>query len=359
MFSRKTAEAVTEYGLHRTSAEVAVRQIAAVSVVLLALVSPPRAQGPAPPHPDTSVASRQQPNVFRSGASLVALNVTVTDGSKLVTGLTRDDFEVYEDGVQQQLRFFESAAVPMDVILLLDTSSSMRSRMDTVHEAAKGFMKMLREGDRGAVVAFNDDVRVLQNLTSDGSAIESAINAAVARGSTSLNNAIYIALKTFGRAAQDSGEVRRQAIAVLSDGEDTSSLVTADDVLAVARKIGVSVYTIGLQSEFASLRKNTGQRYFSESEYALKILARETGAQSFFPSTVHELKNVYQEIADELESQYSIGYAPSNSRADGRFRRIVVRVTADPAFSPRTRAGYTAEGIRTAVQGARSGDGGH
>lgn len=322
------------------------RQLAAVPVVLLFLSASPGAQDPVP-QPPPAPAEQQAAKVFRSTASLVALNVTVTHGSRLVTGLGHHDFEVYEDGVQQQVRFFEASAVPLDVILLLDTSSSMRDKMSTVHEAARGFMKMLRPEDRGAVVTFNEDVRVLQDLTSDGAAIEAAINATVARGSTALHNAIYIALKTFGRAAQASGVVRRQAIAVLSDGEDTTSLITADDVVALARKTGVSVYTIALQSEFASARQASGRKYFSQADYALKMLAKETGAQSYFPTSVHELKNVYQTIARELESQYSIGYAPSNTRADGRFRRIVVRVTADPSFRPRARAGYTAEATST------------
>lgn len=326
------------------------RQIAAVPVVVLALSVGLPAQSPAP-----APSQQAQPPVFRSGASLVALNVTVSDDGKLVTGLTRDDFQVYEDGVQQPVRFFESSAVPMDVILLLDASSSMRSRMDTVHEAARAFMRVLRPDDRGAVIAFSDHVRVVQALTSDTAAIESAINATVPGGSTSLHNAIYIALKTFGRGAHDVGEVRRQAIAVLTDGDDTSSLVSAADVLALARTTGVNIYTIGLQTEFSSLRRSTGRAFFSPSEYALKELARETGAQSFFPSTVHELKQVYRVIADELEAQYSIGYAPANARADGRFRRIIVRVVGHPAFQPRTRAGYTAERIRTIATTSRSG----
>jgi Ca-activated chloride channel family protein len=272
---------------------------------------------------------------------MVALNVTVLDGKKLVTGLTQSDFQIYEDGVQQEVRFFESRAVPMDVILLLDTSSSMRDKMQTVHDAAKSFMKMLRPGDRGAVVAFADRVSVVQGLTSDSTAIEAAISSTVAQGATSLHTALYVALKEFGRPAASDGEVRRQAIAVLSDGEDTSSLVAFDDVVALARRTGVNVYTIGLQSNFGS--EAPPKRGFSQADHALRTLARETGAQAFFPSGTHQLRDVYDTIADELESQYSIAYAPSNRRVDGRFRRIIVRVTADPSFKPRARTGYTAE----------------
>jgi Ca-activated chloride channel family protein len=309
---------------------------------MLVLGAVTSAQKPVAPLPQVQ-DQRADRKVFRSTASMVALNVTVTDGRKLVTGLSADDFQVYEDGVRQQVSFFESTNVPMDVILLLDTSSSMRDKMPVVHDAANGFMKILREGDRGAIVAFADNVRVLQDLTPDPAAIEAAINSTDANGSTALNNAIYIALKQFGRRAKTSEDVRRQAIAVLSDGEDTSSVVAFDDVVQLARKMGVSIYTIGLHSETSRQREQWGGAPLSRSAYALRTLARETGAQAFFPSTVHELKTVYGRIADELEAQYSIAYAPTNGTSDGHFRRIIVRVPTNPEYQPRTRTGYTAD----------------
>jgi Ca-activated chloride channel family protein len=172
-----------------------------------------------------------------------------------------------------------------------------------------------------------------------------------ARGATSLHNALYISLKQFGRGAVQAGDVRRQAIAVLSDGEDTSSLVSFDDVLGIARKSGVSIYPIALQSKQASARQAaSGQRrYFSESEYGMRKLAQETGAQAFFPMQVFELKNVYGSIAQELSNQYSLAYTPTNARADGRFRRIVVRSPTRPELKLRTRSGYTTETVRAAA----------
>ena len=328
------------------------KHLAAGCLLLLACAAPAAAQDPV--QPPTASQTPRSP-VFRAGASLVALNVTVTDGQRFVPGLTRDDFTVYEDGVEQQVQFFESKSVPIDLILLIDTSSSMRDKMNVVHEAALGFLKTLRDGDRGAVVAFSDRVNVMQGLTSDHQALDDAINRTEAHGSTALNNALYVAMKQFGRSAQQSGDVRRQAIAVLSDGDDTSSLITFDDVLAMARKSGINIYTIALQSEFAAARRlaENGRRYFSESDYAMKTLARETGAQAFFPEFVQDLKGVYASIADELSNQYSIGYSPSNPRPDGRFRRIVVRVATHPEFRPRARAGYTAEAITTASASGR------
>jgi Ca-activated chloride channel homolog len=324
-------------------------RLALVSAVAMAAV-PVLAQSP--------TTSDIQTPTFRSGASLVSLNVTVMDGgARYVTGLQPGDFAVYEDGVKQDLRFFESTAVPVDLFVLLDTSASMTDRMDVVHEAAIGFLRTLRPGDRGAVVAFSDTVSVVQPLTDDRPLLEKAIASTRAHGATALNNAIYIALKQFGQQAKQDGAVRRQAIAVLSDGEDTSSLISFDDVLALARKMGVNIYTVALQSKYAGQRQAQDgmRRYFSESDYSMKMLARETGAQSFFPALATELKSVYASIAAELASQYSIGYVPANNRNDGRFRRVVVQITSRPELKPRTRLGYTAEIDRVAADHASGG----
>ena len=287
--------------------------------------------------------------VFRSGSALVSLNVTVQDGPRFVSGLQPTDFAVYEDGVRQDVRFFESSAVPIDLIVLIDTSSSMGNKLDVVHQAATGFLKTLRPGDRGAVVGFADSVRVLQPLTSDRALLEQAVRATGAKGSTSLNNAVYIALKQFGQGARVGADLRRQAIVVLSDGEDTSSVVSFDDVIALARKTGVNVYTVSMQSSLVGdARAQTGRRYFSDSDFSMKTLARETGAQAFFPSP-KELNAVYATIAAELASQYSIGYVPANTRPDGRFRRVVVQVVTKPSLHPRTRPGYTADAVATSL----------
>jgi Ca-activated chloride channel homolog len=294
-----------------------------------------------------------QRRVFKSGSALVALNVTVQDnGSKFIGGLKPEDFAVYEDGVKQDVQFFESSAVPIDLIVLIDTSSSMGDKLDVVHDAATGFLKTLRDNDRGAVIGFSDSVRILQPLTSDRKLLEGAVRGTGAKGSTSLNNAIYIALKQFGQTARTTttGDVRRQAIVVLSDGEDTSSLVSFDDVLTLARGTGVNVYTVSLQSKYDAAIQVAGRRYFSDSDRSMKLLARETGAQSFFPST-KSLPTVYSTIASELASQYSIGYIPANTRADGRFRRVVVQVVTQPQLHPRTRPGYTAAGSPVTVVG--------
>jgi Ca-activated chloride channel homolog len=332
-----------------------VKRLAVLPAVPLVMVSVLYAQQPVSSevsaHQSASSAAPAvaRPAVFRTGANLVPLTVTVTDRTRqFVKGLTLGDFAVFEDGVAQPVEFFEASDTPLDLILLLDTSSSMSDKMDVVHEAASGFLKTMKATDRGAIVAFADTVDVIQSLTADRAALEEGILRTRARGATSLHNALYIALKQFGRAVQHEGDVRRQAIAVLSDGEDTSSLVSFDDVLELARKSGVSIYPIVLQSKYAAGRiASQGQRrYYSESEYSMRTLAQETGAQAFFPMQIFELKGVYASIAQELSSQYSLAYSPVNVRADGRFRRIEVRVAARPELKLRTRTGYTAAVVR-------------
>ena len=291
-----------------------------------------------------SEPAQPQSPVFRSGSALVALNVSVQDATaRYVAGLQPADFAVYEDGVKQDVRFFESNAVPVDLIVLIDASSSMSDKIQMVHEAAAGFLNTLRAGDRGAVVSFANSVNVVQPLTSDRTLLDRAVHGIVAGGATALNNAVYISLKQFGRSAREDADPRRQAIVVLSDGEDTSSLVSFDDVLTLARKMGVNIYTVALQSKYGMQRASEtgGRRYFSESDYAMKTLARETGAQSFFPAA-SDLKGVYGSIATELANQYSIGYIPANGRPDGRFRRVIVQIVTRPGLRSRTRPGYTA-----------------
>jgi Ca-activated chloride channel family protein len=321
----------------RVARRTIVTRFAIVPGLLLALTIPTSAR---------QAVQDPAATVFRTGANLVALNVTVTDQEKrYVSGLTVSDFAVYEDGVRQQVQFFDSRDVPIDLIVLLDASSSMADKMEVVHEAASSLVKQMRPEDRGAVVNFADTVTIRQPLTADRSLLESAIRSTQSRGATSLHNAIYIAIKEFGRGARAQGAVRRQAIVVLSDGDDTASLLSFEDVLAVARRSGVSIYTIALQSKYTAARlAASGQRrYFSASEFAMKSLAQETGAQSFFPQEAHELRGVYATIADEVSNQYSLAYEPSNSRLDGRYRRIVVRVTSRPELRLRTRTGYSVD----------------
>jgi VWFA-related protein len=283
-------------------------------------------------------AQQEAQTLFRSTVDVVSLNVTVVDGqNRYITDLNEGDFAVFEDGIRQDLIVFNRTNLPIALSLLMDTSASMENRMQIAQDAAVGFARKLRPQDLAQVVDFDSRVEVLQDFTSKIDDLERAIRSTSAGGSTSLNNALYISLKELAKIkAKSADEVRRRAIIVLSDGEDTSSLVSYEEVLELAKRSETAIYTIALQAKDAPQTKG-----FREAEFVLRQFAQETGGRSFFPSRIEDLKDVYGQIADELSSQYSIGYASKNTRRDGGWRRVVVQV-ARPQAIARTKRGYYA-----------------
>jgi Ca-activated chloride channel family protein len=304
----------------------------------------PPAAPTAPPPSTAPPAQGSTSGVFRSGVDLVALNVVVTDAQrKFVTGLRPEQFAVYEDGVQQEVSFFAATAVPLDLAILLDTSASMTDKIASVQRAASGFVSTLRPQDRVMIVDIKDATKILQPLTGDVQSALAAIKSTAPRGGTGLYNGLYMTLKDLVKERRDNGEVRRQALVLLSDGDDTASLVSYDDVMDVAKQAGIAIYTITLRSQFDLMQATaTGHRYFSQAEFAMKGLAQETGARSFFPTDINELSNVYGLIAEELASQYALGYSSKNPKRDGAYRRVIVRIAEQPGVQTRTRTGYIA-----------------
>jgi Ca-activated chloride channel family protein len=281
---------------------------------------------------------KEQTKLFRSTVDVVSLNVTVVDNqNRYITDLSASDFSVFEDGARQDLIVFNRTSLPIALSLLVDTSASMESRMRIAQDAAVGFVRKLRTQDLGQIVDFDSRVEILQDFTNNVDELEHSIRTTSAGGSTALHNALYISLKELAKIkAKAAEDVRRRAIVVLTDGEDTSSLVSYEEVLELAKRSETAIYTIALQAKDAPQTKG-----FREAEFVLRQFAQETGGRSFFPSKIEDLKDVYGQIADELSSQYSIGYASKNTRRDGAWRRIVVQVSR-PQVVARTKRGYYA-----------------
>ena len=284
-----------------------------------------------------SAQTQQRPS-FRSDVDVVSLNVTATGPSNsYVTDLTSDEFMVYEDGVQQEVTFFTRTQLPIALALLIDTSASMEDRLQTAQQAAVGFTSRLRPQDVAEIIDFDSRVEILETFTNDRDSLERAIRRTSAGGSTSLYNAVYISLKELEKVrAQTFEDVRRQAIVVLSDGEDTSSLVDFDEVLELAKRSETSIYSIGLRSHHRRSRHG-----FQEADFVLRQLSNETGGLAFFLQSIGDLTTIYGRIADELSSQYTLGYTSNNPRRDGMWRRIIVRVDR-PNVAARTKQGYYA-----------------
>ncbi len=306
-----------------------------IAAVVLSVTFAATAVGPRHPSPQ-SPASPGQGQAFRAGVDLVSLNVTVTDqGNHYVTDLKSDGFAVYEDGVKQDLTFFNRTNLPLAVSLLVDTSASMEDKMNTVHVAASGFVQRLRPQDLGQLIDFNTRVTVAFPFTNAIADLQKAVASTAAGGSTALYNAVYIALRELKKTrARTSDEIRRQAIVLLSDGEDTSSLVSFDEVMDLAKRSETSIYAIGIRSNDPGIRKG-----FQEAEYVLRQLTSQTGGRVFFPLTIADLPAVYDQISQELSSQYMLGYSSKNPKRDGSWRRVVVRVDR-PDLITRTKLGY-------------------
>ena len=284
--------------------------------------------------------SGQQPS-FRAGVDIVSLNVTVTDAAThYITDLEEGDFLVFEDGIKQNITFFSRRQSPIALSLLLDSSASMEEHLPVLQQAATNFVHKLKANDIAQVIDFDSRVEIRQGFTGNQAELDTAISQLAAGGSTSLHNAIYIALKELRKVrAVNEEDVRRQALIVFSDGEDTSSLVSFDEVLDLAKRSETSIYTIALRGS------DVQAKGFREAEFVMRTLAQETGGRAFFPAKIDDLNGVYTQIADELASQYTLGYTSANPRRDGAWRRIVVQLSR-PNVTPRTKKGYYAPTVR-------------
>ena len=314
-------------------------RVLATAFVAAAVAAGAQAPAPAPtPTPRPGQAPPRTPT-FGVGIEVINLNLSVTDGrNRYVTDLKERDFAVYEDGIRQELSLFTHENLPISMSILIDTSASMQEKLPQAQAAATKFSKTLRPQDAAQIVQFNDRATVLQDFTNDLNLVEAAIKKTEAAGPTALHNALYIALKDLGKQKK-AGELRRRAIVLLTDGEDTASLVSDEQLLELARKTEINIYSISLRPNRSQDRSRMS---FSQAGYVLTSLAKETGGQVFFPNSLSELDSVYDRIAEELRTQYSLGYVSSNQRRDGKWRRIVVRTPDKDDLQIRHKLGYYA-----------------
>lgn len=272
---------------------------------------------------------------FTVEVSAVNLNVVVADkNGRFIPGLTESDFEVYEDGVRQEISFFNPEVTPITVLLLLDSSTSIRESADAVKEAAANFVRKLWEGDQAIVGDFNERIRFSTYFTEDVDRLVATIQSLYPSGWTALYDAILLSIFKLETAEG------RKALLVFTDGDDSRSVgvgseATRDDAIEGAKFSEVSIYAIGFQ----------GRRGFGGSgvnKGFLRKLSEETGGAAFFPGNIGELNESFSRIQEELHSQYRLAYVPSNTKQDGIWRTIEVRVKDRPDLVVRTRTGYYA-----------------
>jgi VWFA-related protein len=293
----------------------------------------------------------------------VMFPVTVRDGAgRLINDLTRNDFRVFEDNRLQPLSDLALRQVPVDVVLMVDASSSVARNLDDFRRAAEGFAARLQTDDRISLIKFDDRIELLQDWTKSRFQLKRALNRIEPGMFTRFNDALLLASREqFGGVTKS-----RRAVIVLSDGIDSGrGMATLEAALQALIQSQVTVYVVsnteiaraGKRAELDQLLSATGGaaqfnqlriedlreglRVLDRSEQNLAQLAAATGGRLYKPQTFDALESTYAEVADELRHQYALYFTPLNKMRDGSFRRVRVE-TANPALKPHTRVGYFA-----------------
>jgi Ca-activated chloride channel homolog len=283
---------------------------------------------------------QQQEDTVVLHTDLVLLDVTVVDPSnKPVMDLRKEEFGVTEDKVPQKIEFFSREQVPVSLVFAIDTSGSMRPKIDTVVKASTNLVKESRAGDEMAVIEFKDQPELLEEFTSDVNDVIDTLNGLVASRQTAMLDALYLAADY----ASKEGKNRRKAVLLVTDGLDNDSYYKFNEVVNHLREIDVQIYLIGFISDLerdSGLFKKSAK---DKAEGLLNKLAEETGGKAFFPKELSEVHAIAQQISTDLRTQYAIGYYPTNNKKDGTFRAVRVQVNSSSRrLIARTRNGYTA-----------------
>src|SRR5437762_9182191 len=308
--------------------ELAARIVAGSVVALAASASIP-----------ATVPGAQVP-LFRTGIDLVNVSATVVDRKgNLVTALTADDFELYEDGRKQATRFFAAGdpvgpdhpGPPLHLGVLLDVSESMDEDIGFTKTAAIKFLNRLLDAVDIAVMDFDTEVRAARYSQNEFAHVVERIRQKKARGFTALYDAIGVYLD--GAAAQDG----RKVMLLYTDGGDTRSAMGYSELIDLLKASDVTVYAIGALEHQPASTKN-------DQRMKLQQIAEVTGGQAFFPNSVKDLDAVYDKVVAEVRAQYTLGYQSSNEKTDGTWRRIEIRLVRAPGRDVRVRArkGYFA-----------------
>ena len=266
---------------------------------------------------------------IRTEAVLVPL--VVTHGGVFVRGLKQQDFEVFEDGVAQPIASLVSEDAPLDLVLAIDVSGSMEKSLVQVKPAVKQLLTRLRPGDAATLVGFNDTMFIAAEREKDRRTREDAVDLLTSWGGTALYDAT---IRTLELVSRDTG---RKGIVIFSDGDDRNSLTRRETALSRVQASDAMLYTIGFG----------GGATVPQLRASLESYARATGGKAYFPRDTAELDAIFNEIVTELANQYVLSYSSTNSRQDGTWRNIKVKVRKGN-YDIRARAGYRASGPQRA-----------
>jgi Ca-activated chloride channel homolog len=267
---------------------------------------------------------------------LVPVAVTTANGT-YVTGLDKDMFRIYENGVEQTIESFTSEDAPMSVGVVFDTSGSMGAKLQRSRQAVAEFMKSANPQDEFMLVQFNDEAEMTVPFTSNTEELQNRLMFVQSKGRTALLDGVYMAMNAMKKARNP-----RKAILIISDGGDNSSRYTQSEVRNSVREADVQIYAIGIFESLAA-RGRTPEE--ADGPDLLHDLTEQTGGRDFEVDNIGEMPDVAAKIGLELRNQYMIGYSPKNKDRDGKFRRIQVKLVKTAGLgqiTPRWRTGYYA-----------------
>jgi VWFA-related protein len=284
--------------------------------------------------------SRDSTFTVNVDVQLVELPVAVMDrNGRVVTGLRKEDFQVFEDRVAQEITLFKQEDVPVSLGLVIDNSGSMRNKRERVNRAALTFVRESNPQDETFIVNFDNDVYLEQDFTSDIDDLIRVLGALDTRGETALYDAVYLSVEHLRRGAKD-----KKALLLVSDGEDNRSAYSIEKVVEGLRKSRVTLYAVGLLDE-----NDRGGRFLRRSRsararQALLKFAAASGGQAYFPESLNEIEDLCRRIAHDLRNQYTIGYSPSNKKLDGSWRNVTIKLNtrAVSGVTLRSKPGYYA-----------------
>ncbi len=291
--------------------------------------------------------------IIKIDTELVNLNVRVIDrNNRPVNNLQQKDFKVSEDGAPQQIDFFSKSEVPTNYALVVDNSGSMRQLLDKVIEAGKILVNTNRPDDESMIIRFvgRDKIEIEQQFTPNKTDLNDALdNLYIEGGQTAIIDAVYLAVENVDEYEKSKkvNDRKRRALILVSDGEDRNSYYNEKQLFELLRESEVQIYVIGFVSELSKDGGFISKSPQDKSKAFLQRLATETGGKAYFPNGASDLPGLAKEISNELRTQYSIGYIPSNDARDGTFRNIKVVVEDGPNKERRiaiTKAGRTADG---------------
>lgn len=265
---------------------------------------------------------------FSVDVNAVALDVVVTDQrGRFVKGLKREDFVVLEDGMPQELTYFTSASTPVTVLLLLDSSSSVRSHLREVQKAANRFIDKLQRGDKARIGLFHNEVIFGPQFTDDMKQHMAIIKQMRPQRSTLLYDAVLASLEELASVPD------RKSLIIFTDGDDGGSNASIDDALQAARRSHATIYTVGLLGWNDEEGMNTNERLLTQ-------IAEYTGGRAFFPNEEEEMSRAFDRIQDELHRQYRMVYFPSDLEGPDDWHEIEVQMSERKNLVVRTRLGY-------------------